>query len=145
MSWHYDSQLSGNRDKVRFLIQDTDSTNELCQDEEIDFALTAGSNDVFSAAAICCRALATQFIKKVGLRDPQTGIVYDTERKAEFYLSLAEEFEAKSGKSFVPKPFAGGISQSDKETRKSDGDRVDFVFTTDLHAANLNLNGNSSS
>jgi hypothetical protein len=46
----YDSSLSTNRDWVRFLIGDTDSSDYQLQDEEIDAILVEQSNKYLAAA-----------------------------------------------------------------------------------------------
>ena len=63
MAFTYSTTLSADRDKLRFLIADIDSSNITYQDAELDGVLNMDSN-VFRAAAIALRARASSFIEK---------------------------------------------------------------------------------
>jgi len=63
MAFTYVDTLSTNRDKVRFLVQDTDSTRPLLTDDEIAF-LIAEWADVYDAAANAADILAAKFAGK---------------------------------------------------------------------------------
>lgn len=63
MAFSYSTTLSADRDKLRFLISDVDSTNIIYQDAELDGVLSMDSN-IFRAAAIALRARAASFIEK---------------------------------------------------------------------------------
>ena len=69
MSWSYANPSVSTRDWVRWMVGDTDSTDELLQDEEIDAAVSDEGNK-YRAAATCARAIASKFSrqadKKVG-------------------------------------------------------------------------------
>jgi len=60
MAFTYVDPSSGNRDKVRFLIQDTVNTGHLLTDEEITFLLSEWA-DVYDAAASAADILAAKF------------------------------------------------------------------------------------
>lgn len=47
-------------DEVRFLIQDTDSSDQLLSDEEINYLLSAYENDAFGAAIAAMTSLIAQ-------------------------------------------------------------------------------------
>ena len=65
MSWSYDlSQLTLPLNQVRFMIGDTNSADPLLSDQEVNLTI-ALRYDLYGAAADCCRALATQFSRKV--------------------------------------------------------------------------------
>ena len=63
MAFTYSTTLSLDRDKLRFLIADSDSSNIIYQDAELDGVLSMDSN-IFRAAAIALRARASSFIEK---------------------------------------------------------------------------------
>lgn len=63
MAFTYVDPSSGDRDKVRFLIQDTDSTDPHLQDAEITFLLSTWGN-IYAAAAYGAEAIATQYAHK---------------------------------------------------------------------------------
>lgn len=65
MTWTYTNDPSVvARDKVRFLIGDTDTANQLITDEEIAFLLAEWNNDGYVSAARGCDALAARFAAK---------------------------------------------------------------------------------
>lgn len=124
----YDSSLKLKKDQVRFLIKDVTNltTDALVQDEEISWVLTKKSN-VYRAAALICDSLA------VRLRGVTRRHVGDTE--IEFgpsdYRSLAASLRAHGA--LGDKPFAGGISISEKQTLEDDTDWPDRDFYRGLH------------
>ena len=64
----YDDQLSLDRDKVRFLVGDTDNDNPMLSDNEVGFALSENNNDIYMSAAYLCEALAAGFARDVNYR-----------------------------------------------------------------------------
>lgn len=66
MTWSYSGDPSTTpKDKVRFLIGDTEQNDPLLQDEEINFALTLTSDDAAKAAVKCCEAALAKVSKSV--------------------------------------------------------------------------------
>lgn len=63
MTWTYVDPNNSDRDKVRFLIGDTDTTDQLLSDEEISWLLTAAGNNVYQAAHDGCYALGSKFAR----------------------------------------------------------------------------------
>ena len=61
MSWTYTDPNTSDRDKIRFLIGDTDSTDPLLSDEEIAFTLTEAGGSVYQAGHDSCYAIAAKF------------------------------------------------------------------------------------
>ena len=65
MTWSYSGDpSSSNLDQVRFLIGDTDTTNQQLSNEEINFLLTAWNNVTYLAAAEGCMAIAGKYQNK---------------------------------------------------------------------------------
>lgn len=56
MAWTYD--ITTDRGKVRFLSTDSDTTNQVFDDSEIDACLTLAPSNVFAAAALACETWA---------------------------------------------------------------------------------------
>lgn len=112
-----------NRDAIRILIHDT--TGRL-SDETIAYFL-ASEPSVWYAAAMCCDTLAAQQGGKTSLTVGDLSIGYS----AGEYKSLSKSFRIRGSLAAVP--FAGGISQSDKDTETSDTDRVGPSFTIGMH------------
>jgi hypothetical protein len=63
MAFTYVDPNSSDRDKVRFLIQDTDSTDAHLQDAEIAYLLSVWTN-VYAAAAYAAEAIAAKYAHK---------------------------------------------------------------------------------
>lgn len=125
MAWTYDpSKLStSQRDQVRFLAQDTVSTDPLVQDEEIAFVLTL-YGDSRAAAASICEQIAAKFSRQAD-RSVQSLRVSLSE-KSKMYAARAKELRSQVVASV--KPFAGGMSQAEKLADQADSDRVQPSF-----------------
>lgn len=131
MSWSYNASLSAEKDQVRFHIRDTDSSAQLVQDEEINYLL-AEHGSVYKAAAAACRNIALYFTRRVSLVSKDSGIKDDMKEKADSYRQMADDFDEQAGRTGLS-VFAGGISQSDKESRADNPDASAPAFRRDLH------------
>lgn len=130
MTWTYDTALTESRDKVRLLIGDTDTNDQQFSDEEIAF-FVANEPSVYHAAAESCRALAAKYARKV---DRTVGdLRLAAQQKFEHYTELAAELLRKAGSSGGIVPYAGGVSQSDKDDVAEDSDRALPAFSRTLH------------
>ena len=54
MTWTYNLALTADKDKVRLLVEDTDTDDQLAQDEEINFLLIEAGGSIYRAAAAIC-------------------------------------------------------------------------------------------
>ena len=115
---------------VRFLVGDPDGagTSQL-SDAEIQFALAQTNDDTYAAGAVCARALAARYARRVDTRfetiDTKYSQLYDQ------YTKLARQLERQSklhGKRGLGVPSAGGISRSDDKAVRADADRVKPYF-----------------
>jgi hypothetical protein len=132
MSWSYDENLSTNKDKVRSLVQDTDSSVPLISDEEITLQLTLFTSQLFLAAAACCDLISLQLAKQESL---ETDLVFDVQKASERYAAMADKYRALATSSAasagtLPVPYAGGVSYADKDSNRQDTDRVRPSFST---------------
>lgn len=118
----YDSSLQKDKDVVRFLLQDTNSTRPLLQDEEIYWLLKNEAN-VYSAAAACAETLVTRFqavsSKSVGGLSISYGGV-------ETWRALASKLRVRGSTHQVPS--AGGISLADRDALWEDTDLIQPTF-----------------
>jgi hypothetical protein len=64
VAFTYVNPSSGNRDKVRFLIQDTVSTDAHLQDEEIAYLLSTWNDNVYDAAIAGAEVIAGAYAHK---------------------------------------------------------------------------------
>lgn len=128
MTWTYGGDPSANaKDAIRFLIGDTDTTDQLLSNEEILWVNTeasgtsTGVNALYDAAYRCCLTIASKLAR---LADKQIGdLNVKLSQKAQGYLAQAAQFNAMSKTlNFVPIPYAGGISISDKEIDQDNSD-----------------------
>lgn len=131
MSWSYNANLAAEKDQVRFHIRDTDEAAPLVQDEEISFLLTEHGS-VYAAAAAACRNIALYFTRRVSLVSKETGIKDDMKERADSYRQMADDFDEQASRTGLS-VFAGGISQSDKESRADNQDATAPAFRRDLH------------
>lgn len=132
MTWSYSGNpKDNNKDAVRFLVGDTDSDEELIQDEEILFILDTETN-IYRAAANVAESIAAMFSRKadVSIGDYSESL----SQQADNYLKLAERLRKTARKNIQFKgiPFAGGISKTDKEITQKDTDRVKPAFKRNL-------------
>lgn len=125
MTWTYDGDPSANdRDEVRYLVGDTDTSSQLTTDEEIAYAVAEEADNLMAAARVA-KALAAKFARLADKAVGDLNISYSQRQEA--YLNLAKELETRSNRSGAP-PYAGGISISDKETVVDNDDRVEPAF-----------------
>jgi len=118
-------------DAVRFLLGDTDPTNELIKDAEIAFLQTlyGASATATRIAAYAARMLghkyahcATQSIGRVSVSWGEL---------ANQMMALALDLETRCGLDAMP--YAGGISQEDVQSELDDTDRPAYVFNIGMH------------
>ena len=113
-------------DAVRLLVGDTTAPFAL-SDLEIQFALDQTSN-TFSAAAICARALAARYARRVDTRFETVESKYSQLRENYERLARSLDQQAKR-RGGLGEPIAGGISVADVELAEADMDRVKPYFT----------------
>ena len=123
MSWGYNPTLPTARDWVRWRIGDTDSTDPLLTDEEIDAAVALEGNR-YLAAALSAESIAAKFAREA---DKRVGpLAISASQKAQTYTKLAKRLRTEIATRVAP--YAGGISQDDIRTVESDTDRVPADF-----------------
>ena len=113
MSWSYSGDPSeSDLDEVRFYSQDTDSSDQLISDEEIQFVIDQwqpinGSN--IYAAAVICEVIAARFAREVTYS--ADGVSVGTNELQQKYealaLSLRDQYKAMT--SVLGDPDVGGI------------------------------------
>jgi hypothetical protein len=136
MTWSYSGNPAASaNDAIRFLIGDTDTTDQLLSNEEIAWVnseacgTTTGTTALYDAAYRACLMIASKLAR---LADKQIGdLSVSLSQKAEGYRTQALELKVLSArKGLVPTPYAGGISISDKEIDDEDSDSVRPYFQT---------------
>lgn len=104
MAFTYDDSLATDRDKLRFLIGDTDSANAQFSDGEIAYMNTkAGSPDF--AAIGAARVLAAKYSRLADTSIETVSVSHS--QKAKAYLTLADALQSQYDQSAAS---SGGIS-----------------------------------
>ena len=128
-NWNYsEDPASSNRDAVRWLVGDTDTSDQLLLDREIDYAY-AQEGSVKKAAALCARALAGKYARLCDKAVDDLRISY-SQRQKQFW-ELSEKLDKEAATAAGVSPYTGGISISDKDSVADDSDRVAPAFKVD--------------
>lgn len=114
----YEGDLSDSKDWIRFTLQDTDSTDFILSDTEINSALDLYSDDKYRAAIMLARGLAAKFSMMGNRRIGPLSIDYSG--TVNFYNGLADRLEREVSVAFA----APDEEMSD----------YDNIFTLDTHA-----------
>lgn len=101
-----DNIPNGGRDRVRFEVGDTDSTDVRLQDEEISGALAATNDDWQRAAGVCARAIANKLRRQV---EKAGAIDLGTQNRIDGYLAMADRLDG-GGSLQVPGVSGQGLS-----------------------------------
>lgn len=126
------------RDSIRMLVSDTDSDDQLMQDEEIDTIIFLEVGDitqpysVHRVAAEVAQQIAGNFSRQGLQQDDRVRVAF--EQRAADYRVLADRLLARSRRGGAI-PYAGGISQSDKDLVEDDSDRVLPLFSRGMLSA----------
>ena len=103
MAFTYVDPSSSDRDKVRFLIQDTDSTDAHLQDAEITYLLTTWGN-VFDAAIAAAEIISGQYAHKTNysrsIGDLSISESYGA--SAAEFRALADRLRSQKDRLYVP-------------------------------------------
>ena len=123
MTWTYTPDFTAQRDRVRFLVGDTNTADQLVSDEEIQYMGTIEGSD-FSVAAGCCEAIAGVLGRKVDMTEGKLSIKLSQRSKG--YMDRAARLRARAALEAVP--FSGGASVADKIAANADSDRIPPAF-----------------
>lgn len=124
MTWSYSGvPVAGTVDEIRFLIGDVVIADQLLQNEEISYAMTAEPT-VYLASAICCEAIAALYGR---LADSTVDAIQQSmSQKCKQYRERAVQMRRQAA--IQATPTFGGISQSVKNTLNQNTDGVQPVF-----------------
>ena len=123
MTWSYSGDPGASSlDELRFILGDTDESDQQLSDEELLFLLREHGGSAPTAAIGACRRLVAKYTRCV---DQKTG---DIDIKYSSRVSQYEQLLAHLRAGLVPTPYAGGISKADIETVQDDDDRQGPIF-----------------
>lgn len=114
MTWTYSVTQALAKDRVRFIIGDTDNDRQLISDEEITAVLARQNNDLTRSAIEIVEHLEAKFVRRAESRSGD--IIADFLTVAAKYRELANRLRKRGLKGFA------FISNSDRETDKEDTD-----------------------
>lgn len=122
-TWTYDPALIATSQlmQVRRLIGDTNDKDQQLFDEEINWAISQ-RGDSYGAGADCCLQLASKYSRDVDTVQGELHRLYSARQKA--YSARARDLNRISALTGKGAPYAGGISQADKQTQVANADRV---------------------
>jgi len=129
MTWTYSGDpAASDLAQARFLIGDTDSDDELLQDEEIEWAI-ASQSTITLAAALCLRTLSNKFSRLVTRKIGDLAVNCSDMAKA--FADRAKELDPAgvTASFLLALPSFGGLSVSGKDTLNSETDAVQPSFS----------------
>jgi len=129
--WTYADPALDAIQAVRFYVGDTDYSDQLLSDQEIEFALSIRSDNALRAAIVCSGALAARFARESSYRIGQVSETF--KQKSEAYERRESDLRNMLALSGGDGPYAGGISVSDVSNQEADADRVKGQFSIGMH------------
>ncbi len=128
MACSYDASLPTDKDQVRFLLQDTDCTQNIFEDEEIAWVLTQEANIYMAAACLLDTAVnqssGSLSSKKVGDLSLSFGLAETRQRIKDLRAKGRSRYELPS----MPAQF-----REEKRSHREDTDLVPPQFTKEMH------------
>lgn len=115
---------NSNRDAVRLLTGDTDSTDPLLQDSEVDYFLSLYSNAVYPAAAAACDAISSKYARQADTTNGRLSV--KASQRSEAYAKKAKELRRDT--LLGADVFAGGLTIAGKNALDDDVDAVQPSF-----------------
>lgn len=117
------------RNYVRFLLNDTDSTDALFSDEEIAYVLSEWGSDAYDAARELAEILIARFARLADSTSKSVGDISVSESygsKVTHYKELANSLLQRKMRKSPPRPWANA------DALKSTDDRTTTDFGTDF-------------
>lgn len=136
MAWTYDetdlvtTTASGRVNVVRLLIGDTDTNDQLVQNEEISFALAQANDNVYFAGSWAARTISAQFSRRVTTKlDGALSANYSDLAKQ--YKALSDDLREQGQKYSMTSASlrAGGVSNAAIDAAQALTDRPSAAFS----------------
>lgn len=128
------------RNYVRFLLNDTDSTDALFSDEELTYVISEWGGDAYDAARECAEILIARFARLADSTSKSVGDISVSESygsKIAHYQQLANSLLQRKMRKSPPRPWANA------DALKSTDDRTTTDFNTDFSMGQMD-NPNST-
>lgn len=132
MTWTYDptklnDPTQGPLMQVRLMVEDTVTSDQQLQDEEINW-IVSQEGAIEMAAARAADTIAARYSRQADRSVGQMRL--SASQRAKAYLDLAARLRYLARTNVTP--YAGGISVSDKQSNEADTDRVAPGFWRDM-------------
>ena len=117
------------RNKVRFLLNDTLSTDALFSDEELDYLISEWGTDVYEICRAGAEVLASKFTRLADSSSKSVGdlsISLNYGKKAAEYRELANSFLARRMRKSPPAPWASADNLNNTVDRVVDNYNTEF-------------------
>lgn len=124
MTWTYTASSTTALNRVRRRIGDTNTNDQLLQDEEIQDFLDEYAEDLYATAAASCEAICAKLARDTA--HTVQGMSNSRNEKFDHYEKLAEKMWSKAR--MVTTPSYGGASVADQEDFDSDTDLKPYSF-----------------
>lgn len=128
MSWTYDSRnIADNTAKLRLLVGDTNTNDQLLTDSEVTYILTLETN-LRLASARACDIIIAKLARDIDRNN--IGMSATRSQKVQHYRDMAKDMraEARLERDDLAEVFLGGVSKSVKTTLESDSDFIQPAF-----------------
>lgn len=132
MTWTYNTSLATDRDRIRLLVGDINTSSQLYSDEEIAGLQSLYGSVLLTAAAVC-DALAAKFSRSVSFS--VEGLSISNSEKSDNYRKLAAILRARATSdpgAFGP-AFVGGISTAAMDAVDANSDRTPSQVKVGIH------------
>lgn len=130
MAWTYTNPSASDKDEVRFLIGDTDESDQLLSDEEINFLIDTWltvHGTTFYVASIACETIAARLAREISYS--ADGVSVSLSELQAKYKQQAETLRMQHKELFVGgAPDVGGISAYEEQ----DIGIAPFIFGTGM-------------
>jgi hypothetical protein len=110
--------------QTRLELGDTDSSDPLITDEELDYLLTS-EGDPLHAALMAAQSLAAKYGRQVDYQQPND-ISESQSQRSEAFAAIADRLERRISRN--ASPYAGGVTIADVEAHRTDTGIVQPYF-----------------
>ena len=118
------------RNYVRFLLNDTDSTDALFSDEELSYVITEWNGDAYDAARECAEILIARFARLADSSSKSVGDISVSESyssKIAHYKELANSLFQRKMRKSPPAPWAKSDALKSTDDKTTTDYATDFV------------------
>jgi hypothetical protein len=124
MAWTYSGDpADSTRDAVRFLVGDTDTTDQLLNDAEVAFCIAESGGSIYQSAHDCCYSIASKF-SRLATSKTVGDLSLSYADRAQAFFALANELLELGARREPPIPWASAANMqrtSDKTTPPTNG------------------------